>query len=98
MESDKDLDFKTIEKIGTTMDFYMFKYYCPGWFGKIENVQHIVVPPKTSEKKVIDLAQKFSNTMTGSESCNINLLQKYLMTVYPEKSFPSITNLSFYEK
>ena len=71
---------------------------CPGWFGISQNIQHIVVPPNTSETEVKDLAKKFSNNITGSENCDVNLLQKYLMMVYPEKSYPSLTNLSFYEK
>ena len=76
MEIAKNVNEK--KNVGTKMDFYMFKYYCPGWFGISQNIQHIVVPPNTSETEVKDLAKKFSNNITGSENCDVNLLQKYL--------------------
>lgn len=83
---------------GTNMDFYMFKYICPTWLGNYQNIQHIVVPPNTTEKEVEKMAKKFSNNITNSEKCDVNLLQKYRMMVVPEKSYPSLTNLSFYDK
>ena len=78
------------------MDFYMYKSICPRWYGYITNIRHIVVPEKMAENKVIDLAEKQSNNMTGSGDCNIQLLQKYHMLIEPLKSYAALTSLTFH--
>jgi hypothetical protein len=87
-----------IPKIGNKMDFYMYKYSCQGWFGKTTNIKHIVVAQNTNKDDIIDSATKYSNHATGFDNCNISLLQKYVMVIYPEKSYSSLTELPFHDQ
>jgi hypothetical protein len=79
------------------MDFYMYKYSCPRWYGTENDIKHIVVPENTSESKVIYQAKNISNYLTGSKSCHIRLIQKYHMLIKPTKSYPSLTQMTFNE-
>jgi hypothetical protein len=83
--------------IGNKMDFYMYKYSCKGWFGKITNINHIVVSENTNKDDIINNATEHSKLATGSQNCDIRLLQKYKMIIYPEKSYSSLTELPFHD-
>jgi len=75
----------------------MYKAQCPRWFGWIDNIRHIVVDKNTSENDVKKLAAAVSNNITGSKTCDIQLLQKYHMLIEAKKSYPSLTGLTFHE-
>lgn len=81
--------------ITNNMDFYMYKYSCPSWIGSYKNINHLVVSPETTENDVKIIAKNISNKLTGSQNCNINLLQKYKMTILAEKCYPSLPNMTF---
>jgi hypothetical protein len=51
----------------------------------------------TSEETVTNTAQKISNAMTGSNTCDIQLLQKYHMVIEAKKSYPALTGLRFHD-
>jgi hypothetical protein len=96
MDNKIDLNLN-YNKIDTKMDFYMYKYSCSTWLGTYNNINHIVVNPKTSENDVKEIAKNISNNHTGSQNCDINLLQKYKMIILPEKCYPTLPNLTFYK-
>ena len=73
------------------MDFYMYKSACPRWYGWHDNIRHVVVDKDTPEATVISVAKKISNTVTGSKSCHVQLLQKYHMIIKAQKSYPALT-------
>jgi len=79
------------------MDFYMYKAKCPRWYGNHDDIRHVVVDKNTSEETVVKVAQKISNAITGSKTCNIQLLQKYHMVINAEKSYPALTGLRFHD-
>jgi len=83
--------------IGNKMDFYMYKYSCKGWFGNITNINHIVASENTSKDEIIANAIDHSKKTTGSLNCDVRLLQKYKMIIYPEKSYSSLTELPFHD-
>lgn len=83
--------------IGNKMDFYMYKYSCKGWFGNITNINHIVASENTSKDEIMANATEHSKIATGSLKCDIRLLQKYKMIIYPEKSYSSLTELPFHD-
>ena len=78
------------------MDFYMYKAVCPRWYGYHSNIRHLVVTKNTRESEVKKMAQTTSNEITGSKSCNIQLLQKYHMLIEAKKSYPALTGLTFH--
>lgn len=83
--------------VGNKMDFYMYKYSCKGWFGNITNINHIVANENTNKDEIISNAKQHSKSVSGSTNCDIRLLQKYKMVIYPEKSYSSLTELPFHD-
>ena len=49
------------------------------------------------EETVVKVAQKISNGITGSKTCDIQLLQKYHMVINAEKCYPALTGLRFHD-
>ena len=75
------------------MDCYMYKSICPRWWGITVNVNHIVVKENTPENDVIEQAKLTSNALSGSKTCDINLIQKYHMIIEPKTTYPAMTQL-----
>ena len=75
----------------------MYKSTCPRWYGWHNNIRHVVVEKDTSEEEVINVTKKISNHVTGSKSCNVQLLQKYHMIIEAQKSYPALTGLRFHD-
>jgi len=82
---------------GNEMDFYMYESICTSWFGNRKDIRHIIIPKDMSEDEVIKKAEISSKNISGSANCNINLLQKYYMLIYPKKSYSSLTRIKFHK-
>ena len=78
------------------MDFYMYKSSCPRWYAIQNDIRHIVVAKDTKEENVKEQAKQTANTLTGSKTCNIQLIQKYHMIIQPKKSYAALTHLTFH--
>ena len=78
------------------MDFYMYKSLCPRWYGVKDNIRHIVVAKDTTELNVKQQAKQMANAITGSKTCDIQLIQKYHMIIQPKKSYAALTHLTFH--
>ncbi len=78
------------------MDFYMYKSSCPRWYATQNDIRHIVVAKDTKEEDVKEQAKQTANTLTGSKTCNIQLIQKYHMIIQPKKSYAALTHLTFH--
>ena len=78
------------------MDFYMYKSSCPRWWAIQNDIRHIVVAKDTKEDDVKEQAKQTANTLTGSKTCNIQLIQKYHMIIQPKKSYAALTHLTFH--
>ena len=78
------------------MDFYMYKSSCPRWYAIQNDIRHIVVSKDTKEEDVKEQAKQTANTLTGSKTCNIQLIQKYHMIIQPKKSYAALTHLTFH--
>ena len=46
---------------------------------------------------IIAVAKQISNHVTGSKTCDVQLLQKYHMVINAEKSYPALTGLRFHD-
>ena len=78
------------------MDFYMYKSSCPRWYALQNDIRHLVVAKDTKEDDVKEQAKQTANTLTGSKTCNIQLIQKYHMIIQPKKSYAALTHLTFH--
>jgi hypothetical protein len=81
---------------GNEMDFYMYESVCKSWLGTYTNIKHIITSKDISEEDVINKVKESLNN-NGTMTCNINLLQKYHMIIYPKKSYSSLTRLNFHK-
>ena len=79
------------------MEFYMYKSICPGWiYGNYVDIKHMVVPENSQESEVKKKAKERSNAIYGVNNCNVELLQKFHMTIKPIKSYSALTTLTFH--
>jgi len=74
----------------------MYKSSCPRWYAIQNDIRHIVVSKDTKEEDVKEQAKQTANTLTGSKTCNIQLIQKYHMIIQPKKSYAALTHLTFH--
>jgi len=74
----------------------MYKSSCPRWYALQNDIRHIVVAKDTKEEDVKEQAKQTANTLTGSKTCNIQLIQKYHMIIQPKKSYAALTHLTFH--
>jgi len=74
----------------------MYKSSCPRWWAIQNDIRHIVVTKDTKEDDVKEQAKLTANTLTGSKTCNIQLIQKYHMIIQPKKSYAALTHLTFH--
>ena len=63
----------------------MYKSSCPRWYGIENDIRHIVVAKDTTETNVKHQAKQMANAITGSKTCDIQLIQKYHMIIQPKK-------------
>ena len=61
-----------------------------------DNIRHIVVAKDTTEQNVKHQANQMANAITGSKTCDIQLIQKYHMIIQPKKSYAALTHLTFH--
>ena len=74
----------------------MYKSSCPRWYALQNDIRHLVVAKDTKEDDVKEQAKQTANTLTGSKTCNIQLIQKYHMIIQPKKSYAALTHLTFH--
>ena len=70
---------------------YSYSYKCPRWYGNVNGVNNIFVEDDQTEENVKDLAKNQMNTKTGSQTCDIQLLNKFDLVVKSVKTYPSLT-------
>ncbi len=81
---------------GNEMDFYMYESVCKSWLGSYTKIKHIITSKDISEEDVLNKLTKTLNN-NGNQTCDVNLLQKYHMVIYPKKSYSSLTRLNFHK-
>ena len=77
------------------MDIYMYKYACPRWWGTITGLRNMNTDSGLDEKEVINIAKSDANKYTGSQSCDISLLQKFHVSITPIKNYAALTSIPF---
>ena len=74
----------------------MYKYKCPRWWGNAIGVGNIYSPDGSSEKEVIKTATENSNQYTGSQTCDIYLLQQFELNIKLVKNYAGLTSIPTY--
>ena len=71
----------------------MYKYTCPRWYGMVTGVGNIYSPPDTDENKVIDAAVRTANSLSGSKTCKVHLLQQFELVIKSVKNHAGLASI-----
>lgn len=74
------------------MDFILYKYSCPRWYTTYSGVKNIKLQA-TNEKELVEKLTSIENSYYGSQSCKIDLLQKYELSIRNVKNYAGITTI-----
>ena len=72
---------------------YSYKYSCPRWYGNVEGINNIYVNKNKPIKYIHKMAIKEANKLSGSKTCNINLLNKFEVAIKSVETYPSLTGI-----
>ena len=74
-------------------NIFLYKYTCPGWYGKSEGLKNLIVNNSLTDEEVINLAQTKANLDSGSKKCDIFLLQKFNAIIKPSQSYSDLASI-----
>ena len=74
--------------INKEMSAYSFKYKCLRWYGEVSGIQNII--HNGVESEVTRDAEREAEKLSGSETCDVNLLHKFYITVRMGESYPDM--------
>ena len=69
------------------MDVYTYHYICSRWYGYVTGTRNLYLEGPTPPEQA---AQKDAKMFTGSETCDVQLIQKYKMVVTDVETFPAM--------
>ena len=76
------------EKTKTSLTTYTYLYNCQRWYGVVTGVRNLAYNGK--EEDVIKTATDIVETLTGSQTCEVSLLQKFQMSVQLSEPYPAL--------
>jgi len=69
-------------------DLYLYKYHCKKWWGQTQNVRYLQVPhSQKKEISIYDEALKDAKIISGSNLCDVSILQKFSVSIKPLEMF-----------
>ena len=73
---------------------YSYKYKCPRWYGYEKGVKNIFIK-NLDDSNIKEIATNEANEITGSKNCNIDLLNKFEISIKSIETYPSLTGIKF---
>jgi hypothetical protein len=67
------------------MDVYLYRYHCQRWWGNVTDAKYVKVNDTNNPKKEV-LQDAYNHS--GSNTCNISLLQHFHLSFTSIESFP----------
>jgi hypothetical protein len=78
------------------MNTYLFKYSCPRWYGVLEGVQNLYSEKEGITDDIINQEMlKSASKISGSQSCKVELLLKYKISIESTQPCKGITEIPF---
>ncbi len=68
-----------MSETNSAMTTYTYLYKCSRWYGIVSGVRNIV--HEGSEKEVLESATAEAKRVSGSETCDVSLLQKFKIAI-----------------
>jgi hypothetical protein len=69
------------------MDVFTYSFDCQRWYGSVQGVRNIYVEGDVPPEKA---AKKDAEFVSGSKTCDIQLLQRFRMLVSDVETFPAM--------
>ena len=76
------------EKTKTNLTTYTYLYNCQRWYGTVTGVRNLA--HNGIDADVIKTATEIAENLTGSQSCEVSLLQKFQMSVQLSQPYPAL--------
>lgn len=75
------------------MHGYLYHYKCSRWYGEQRGLKNIFVSDHPKENlDIVTLARQDAKKTTGSETCDIQLLQKFNILIKPVTTYSSLVD------
>ena len=76
------------EKTRTSLTTYTYLYNCQRWWGVVTGVRNLAHDGE--ETDVIKTATDIAENLTGSQTCEVSLLQKFQMSVQLSEPYAAL--------
>ncbi len=76
------------ERTKTNLTTYTYLYNCQRWWGVVTGVRNLAHDGE--EADVIQTATEIAETLTGSQTCEVSLLQKFQMSVQLSEPYAAL--------
>ena len=75
------------------MHGYLYHYKCSRWYGEQRGLKNIFVSDQSKENlDVVSLARQDAQKTTGSDTCDVQLLQKFDIVIRPIATYSSLVD------
>lgn len=71
-------------------DIYLYRYLCRRWWGPVSDLQLVHVPETT---ELLPTLQQHAMAMSGSQTCNVELLQKFQLSLKVVETYGNLATL-----
>ena len=69
------------------MNVFVYHYKCPRWYGWQTGTRHLYVEGTAHPEEAV---MADARAMSGSDNCDIQLIQKYTMVVQDVETYPAM--------
>lgn len=76
------------------MNVYTYHYNCPRWYGTVSGTRNLYLEGNVHPEEAI---RRDAASMSGSEDCDIQLVQKFTMVIQDVETFPSMAALPLHK-
>lgn len=87
-------DYKSLCIFVRLMNVFMYHYSCPRWYGVVNGTRHLYLEGNLHPE---DAARNDAKTLTGASECDIQLIQKFTMTVQDVETFPAMASVPLHK-
>jgi len=82
------------------MNVYMYKYNCKRWYGDVTGLRNFHTHRDNNGKQhtdedILKLVTEDAKKLSGSRTCDVDLLEKFYVTIKTEKNYAAITSIPF---
>jgi len=78
------------------MDVFTYSYDCPRWYGRNQGTRNLYLDPMSTTEP-IEAAKKDAQTISGSQTCDVHLIQKFRLAIEHVETYPAMATTPMYK-